>query len=288
MLEIRKEFVVLAAFRPEPGLHDRPEFFVGARPLTRGVKLPEGKPRELRARIAEQPLGDVIPVEHGAVRIHPEDAGRRPVDGAAIARLLLEELLLPSLHEEVGDVEDALLELLGKQPHERRCSLAVVGVFALERLREELREAHLHRKESGRRETRDEAPARVGAQVAVGLHVARVGHVSGPAGHGRRLIGLDARPVALRDPERRTDFPQPAVDDRGGGSVHEGRQGLAQNTMVGRDLRQAGTAQIARNALQMGRQCGIEQRVIERRAHARRLAASSGPWKPQPGPQPAP
>jgi hypothetical protein len=89
------------------------------------------------ARHAEQALGDGVRVEHAAVaRIGAEDAGRRVVDRAAVARFLLAEELLAAFDEEVGDVEDADLQLLDEEGDEACAVQRIRGVGALELGRE--------------------------------------------------------------------------------------------------------------------------------------------------------
>jgi hypothetical protein len=50
----------------------------------------------------------------------------------------------------------------------------------------------------------------------VGLDVGRIGDVPGPAAHGRRLVGLDARPAILGMPRAAAHrAPAMAVADAG-------------------------------------------------------------------------
>src|SRR2546425_8627000 len=132
------------------------------------MEVLEGPPAELLAPVAEQVLGHVVDVEERAGgRVHEEDAGGSAVDGAPVARLLLEQLLavggllaaqlvLACLDEEVGDVEDALLELLREELAELVRLRRIVRELALDVLDEELGEADLRRQEAGGREARED------------------------------------------------------------------------------------------------------------------------------------
>src|SRR5262249_21355001 len=123
-------------------------------------------------------------------------------DVLAVRGLLLAELLLTGLHEEVGDVEDALLELLAEEMEEAVGVRRVGCELALQVLGEQLAEAHLDREEARRRKARDEAAAGVPAEDHIGLHVTRVRDVAYPPRDRGALVGLDAGPVLLRDAER--------------------------------------------------------------------------------------
>src|SRR2546425_12363894 len=168
-----------------------------AGPLPRGMEVLEGPPAELLASVAEQVLGHVVDVEERAGgRVHEEDAGRGAVDGAPVARLLLEQLLavggllaaelvLARLHEEVGDVEHTLLELLREELAEPVRLRRIVGELALDVLGEQLREADLRGQEAGGGEARDEALAGVAGGEEAGRGGDRGRGGARAAGRGR-------------------------------------------------------------------------------------------------------
>ena len=262
-----------------------------AGPLPRGMEVLEGPPAELLASVAEQVLGHVVDVEERAGgRVHEEDAGRGAVDGAPVARLLLEQLLavggllaaelvLARLHEEVGDVEHALLELLREELAEPVRLRRIVGELALDVLGEQLREADLRGQEAGGGEARDEALAGVAGEHDVGLDVRRVRDVPRPAADGRRLVLPDARPVRLRDAQGGADGPQPGLQDRRGAPLYEVCEGPPEVRPLGGNLAQACLLEVARDALQVAGKRGLERGA----AHVSRLAASRRPWKPPAG-----
>jgi hypothetical protein len=174
----REEVEIVAA--RVPALDRRPPERRGPRPLGHRVDLLERVAAQLLARVAEQPFRDVVHIEERALgRVDHEYAGRRAVDRAPVARLLLEQslaelgllredvlavrglllaqLLLTGLHEEVGDVEHALLELLAEEVEEPIGVRRIGCKLALQVFGEELREAHLDRQEARSREAGDEA-----------------------------------------------------------------------------------------------------------------------------------
>src|SRR2546425_7639190 len=262
-----------------------------ARPLPRGMEVLEGPPAELLAPVAEHALGHVVDVEERARgRVHEEDAGRGAVDGAPVARLLLEQLLavggllaaelvLARLDEEVGDVEHTLLDLLCEELAEPVRLRRIVSELALDVLGEELREADLRGQEAGGGEARDEALAGVAGEHDVGLDVRRVRDVPRPAADGRRLVLPDARPVRLRDAQGGADGPQPGLQNRRGAPLYEVCEGPPEVRPLGGNLAQACLLEVARDALQVAGQRGLERGA----AHVSRLAGSRRPWKPPAG-----
>ena len=108
------------------------------------MKIDHGTALEGRTLVAEELLRRRVGGEDAAVgRVGHEDTGGRVVDGAAVAGLLLEEQILPSLDEEVGDVQDADRELLLEEPAEGPGPGRVVGVLAHQVVGQELDEVHL-------------------------------------------------------------------------------------------------------------------------------------------------
>jgi hypothetical protein len=122
-----------------------------------------------RAAVARLLLEESLP-ERGFLR----------EDVLAVRGLLLAEPLLACLHEEVGDVQHALLELLAEEVEEAIGVRRVGCELALQVLGEELREAHLDREEPRCGEARDEPAAGVPAEHGIRLHVAWVRNVAHP------------------------------------------------------------------------------------------------------------
>ena len=138
------------------------------------------------------------------------------VDCAAEARFLLEQQLLASLDEEVGDVQDPDRELLLEELEQGLCSRRIVGVLALQVLGQELDETHLASQEPRRGELRDEAPPGVAAEKKIRLEIRRVREVACPAIQGDLLVRLDAGPVVLGNIQPAGHVGDPAVQQRGG------------------------------------------------------------------------
>src|SRR5206468_10365742 len=104
----------------------------GARTLGDRMDVDERTPAQILARVPKQALGDVIRVQQGGLRrVDHQDAGGSPVDGALVARFLLEQLLavgglllakivLARLHEEIRDVKRPLAKLLVEKLAELR------------------------------------------------------------------------------------------------------------------------------------------------------------------------
>src|SRR5439155_1306807 len=185
--------------------------------LARGMEVLEGPPAELLAAVAEQALGHVVDVEERAGgRVHHEDAGRGAVDGPPVARLLLEQLLavggllaaqlvLARLDEEVGDVQDAFLELLAEELAE------------LVRLRRIVRELALDVLDEGPAEIRplggDLAQARVPEVAGDALEMARERGFQRGAAHVSRLAASRPPWKPPKRPRARAT-PRPVVCSR--------------------------------------------------------------------------
>ena len=119
-------------------------------------------------------------------------------------------------------MEDALVALLLEEREQLRAVRAVAGVAAAQVLGEDLEHLDLPGEEARRGELRDEAAARVAAEIDVRIAVLGVGDVANPALHRRVDVGREARPLALGDAERAADMLDPGADARG----HDLAEGL--------------------------------------------------------------
>ncbi len=164
---------------------------------------------------------------------------------------MLAQLLLASFDEEVGDVEDALLEFLGQQGQELGASGLVVGVAASDDVAHQLKGLHLAGEEPRGRKFRDEAAARMASEIHVGIAVLGIGDVPDPAPQGELDVLRQSSPLGLGDPEGRTDVTDPARHHVRHALVEDARQLVAQGTPRAWEAQERASPHVAFDALEI-------------------------------------
>lgn len=233
--------------------------FPHAGALGLGMQVPErASGQSIAGREADLALRDLVASDHPTRwNLDGEHRRRRRIDRPAIAFGLVRQIALPSLDEEVGDVEGALPEFLVEQRQDLGQRLDVAQL-AVQQVDEDLTDLELAREEARWRMMRDEAARGMGPQHGIGFDILGVADVGDPA--TRRLADVVGESVEARflDLECAPDAFKPETHGFLEVQLHEVGELASQRGLARRKGGQAKLVQIALNATEVL----LERRVI--------------------------